>query len=117
MDLRVGRVWMEGVLRDGCAEVVGVGYGYPPRLVSAGVEGVVGGCLGGLLLVGRSSGWGSAGSLSELGWCGSPLRWAGVGGCARLGGGVGLCVFAVQALYASVELATSDFRFGGCEVG
>ena len=43
---------MGGLLRGSVAEVAVVGHGYPPRLVSAGVEGVVV-CLWGSVLVGR----------------------------------------------------------------
>ncbi len=67
--------WGGGLLRGGVAEVAVVGHGYPPRLVSAGVEGIVV-CLWGSVLVGTSTGWGSAGSLSELVGCVASWGWA-----------------------------------------
>ena len=54
-----------------------------------------------------------------LGWVGLVWFSVEVGGrrLKRLGGGFGLCVFAVPVLDVSVELGTGRFRFGGCELG
>ena len=52
---------MGGLLRGSVAEVAVVGHGYPPRLVSAGIEGVVV-CLWGS--VGVGFGW----IFERVGW-------------------------------------------------
>ena len=51
-----------GVSRSGVVGVAVLGFGYPPRLASPDVGGIWG-CLDEWMVVGRSSGWGSAGSL------------------------------------------------------
>ena len=63
---------MRRVSRDGVVGVAVLGCRYPFRLAS--VEGIAS-CLGKLMLVGRSSGWGSAGSLSWFGTACGFLRY------------------------------------------
>ena len=52
-----------------------------------------------------------------MGWVGAVRRWDGRALVDAVGRGVGLRMFAVPALYASVELGTGNFRFDWCEVG